>query len=78
MGSITLTWGGVELSVPQNLAEIRVLPEQDPTLTVEVTVDTIRTELQSVDADYAWNVRETAHMVLSVIFPSREALWTLS
>uniref|UniRef100_A0ACD5ZT52 Uncharacterized protein n=1 Tax=Avena sativa TaxID=4498 RepID=A0ACD5ZT52_AVESA len=78
LGFYCIDLGGTELSVPQNLAEVRVLPDQDPPLEVEVTADTIHADLELLDSDFAWNVRETAPMVFSVIFPSREALRTLS
>jgi hypothetical protein len=44
-GFYYIDMGGAELQTPQHLALITVLPDQDPPLTVQVTVDTIRAEL---------------------------------
>ncbi|KAK1669104.1 hypothetical protein QYE76_057263, partial [Lolium multiflorum] len=48
--------GGGELSTPQHLAVITVLPEQDPPLQIEVTVDTIRAELAQLESTWVWNL----------------------
>ncbi|KAM0867146.1 hypothetical protein ACQ4PT_042150 [Festuca glaucescens] len=69
---------GAELSTPQHLAVITVLPEQDPPLQIEVTVDTIRAELTQLESTCAWNVREISPTEFAVAFPSAELLRALS
>ncbi|KAK1613119.1 hypothetical protein QYE76_036792 [Lolium multiflorum] len=70
--------GGAELRSPQHLAVITVLPEQDPPLQIEVTVDTIRTELTQLESTWVWNVREISPTEFAVAFPSAELLRALS
>nr|XP_051211161.1 uncharacterized protein LOC127328612 [Lolium perenne] len=60
--------GGAELRSPQHLAVI----------TVEVTVDTIRTELTQLESTWVWNVREISPTEFAVAFPSAELLRALS
>jgi hypothetical protein len=76
LGFYYIDLGGLELSVPQNLAEIKVLP--DPSLSIEVTADVIRAELESLESTCVWKVREVAPAVFAVIFPSPELLRALS
>jgi hypothetical protein len=70
--------GGSELSTPQHLATITVLPKQDPPLQIEVTVDTIRAELAQLESTCVWNVREISPTEFAVAFPSAELLRALS
>jgi hypothetical protein len=44
-GFYYMDMGDAEISVPRHLAVITVLPSQDPPLSIEVTTDTIRSEL---------------------------------
>jgi hypothetical protein len=77
-GFYYMDMGDAEISVPQHLVVITVLPSQDPPLSIEVTTDTIRSELSQLESACVWTVREVALSEFAVTFPSAELLWALS
>jgi hypothetical protein len=59
-GFYYMDMGDAEISVPRHLAVITVLPSQDPPLSIEVTADTIHSELSQLESACVWTVREVA------------------
>jgi hypothetical protein len=70
--------GDAEIFVLQHIAVITVLPSQDPPLSIEVTADTIHSELSQLESACMWNVREVAPSEFAITFPSAELLRALS
>jgi hypothetical protein len=77
-GFYYLDMGGAELSVPQHLTIITLLPTQDPPLAIEITAEIIRTELAQLECACVWNVREVSPSEFAVAFPSAELLRAVS
>jgi hypothetical protein len=66
--------GDAQMSVPKHLAVVTVVPDQEPPVAVEVTVDIIREELSLMIPGHAWNVRRISSTEFVVAFPSAEIL----
>lgn len=73
-GFYYIDMGGVEMTVPANLAMVTVAKDQDTPLAVELTEDLIRDEFRQVLPGFEGQVRRISPTEFAVAFPSVELL----